>query len=629
MICSSLQHSLDTIISEFCNGEDLSTCHYESLQFSPSEQQAQISPVLLGEFVTDDSGSGIVHMAPDYGTDDFEACKAVGISPNTVDLLDKYGNFTSAAPSFLAGLNVFSGASETILEYLKCTGNFLSSSYYTHRYPYDWRTGKPVIQRATRQWFASISSILPQLKSSLEQVQFIPESGKDKMLNTLKGRTDWCISRQRHWGLPIPAIKNMSDDTIALDSHVINHVSNMIRSDPSGSDIWWNLPISKLLPYQPRVKYEKTFDTLDVWFDSGTVWSNFNQKSDLYLEGSDQYRGWFQSSLITSVSVKNEAPYKTVLTHGFVLDQKGQKMSKSIGNVVDPDEIVDKYGSDVLRLWALTSNFKNDVNIGPEIIKQVAENKRKIRNTLRFILGNLTGYERFSFKELLWIDKVMLNRLKEFNENCNKAKEAYDFPSVVQQICRFCAQDLSSFYFEILKDRLYTESLDSTARQGAQKVLVRILNILIDKIDFLMPFLSEDIKCHQLAFEDSDDSNDFNGFNGFEWIQKIRSDFVEWFNTSGKLDLNVKSTFQLDMKIIAPFEFRALLRPEDLKEIFMVASVELSFGGKFEISEIKASDRFKCPRCWTFNSMKIEELCPSCVKQTETMFNTEQKVHAI
>lgn len=297
MICSDLQHSLDTIISDFCVGADLSDSKYESLQFSPSEQP-NINPVILGDFVTDDSGSGIVHLAPDYGTDDFEACKSAGISPNAIDLLDKYGNFNSTAPSFLSGLNIFSGASETILEYLKCTGHFLSSSYYTHRYPYDWRTGKPVIQRATRQWFASISSIIPQLENSIEKVQFIPENGKDKMLKMLKSRNEWCISRQRHWGLPIPAIK--INDQIILDPSVINNVSNIIKLDPTGSDVWWTHSISALSLKKYNDDYEKRFDTLDVWFDSGTVWNNFREKADLYLEGSDQYRGWFQSSLITS-----------------------------------------------------------------------------------------------------------------------------------------------------------------------------------------------------------------------------------------------------------------------------------------------------------------------------------------
>lgn len=315
------------------------------------------------------------------------------------------------------------------------------------------------------------------------------------------------------------------------------------------------------------------------------------------------------------------------MTHGFVLDQKGQKMSKSIGNVVNPDEIVEKYGSDVLRLWALSANFKNDVNMGTEIINQVAETKRKIRNTLRFILGNLKGYEKSSYNEFRWIDKLMLARLKEFNEACKKSMESYDFPSVVQQLCRFCVQDLSAFYFEILKDRLYTEPFESPLRQGAQEVLIQILNVLIGKIELILPFLSEEIKNHQQNISEfSEDDYNFN-LDGFEWIQKIRSDFLEWFNTTGKSELKVKSTFQLDLKIVAPFEFRHVLTFEDFKEIFMVADVELIFGDKFQINEIKASQRFKCPRCWTFNSIENEELCPSCIKQIGRQSIEEQQVN--
>lgn len=310
VVCDKLQHSLDTIISNFCTGADLSTCQYESLRFAPGEPE-KIHPILVGDFVTEDSGSGLVHLAPDYGTDDFEACKTAGIEPNPQDFLSEAGDFTSAAPSFLKGMNIFSGASETILEYLKCTGNFLVSDYYTHRYPYDWRTKRPVIQRATRQWFASISSILPQLQESLETVKFIPEHGKDKMLAMLKNRMDWCISRQRHWGLPIPALKNVEDDSIVLDSKLVNRMAELIKESPSGSDIWWTRPLKDLFSNLNAEKMVKTFDTLDVWFDSGTVWSNFAYPADLYLEGSDQHRGWFQSSLITSGN--------SVLQHNYLI----------------------------------------------------------------------------------------------------------------------------------------------------------------------------------------------------------------------------------------------------------------------------------------------------------------------
>ncbi len=294
-------------------------------------------------------------------------------------------------------------------------------------------------------------------------------------------------------------------------------------------------------------------------------------------------------------------------------------MSKSVGNVVNPDEIVDKYGSDVLRLWAASSNFKMDVNIGPDIIKQVAENKRKIRNTLRFILGNLKGYQSGSVKHFRQIDLLMLSKLKEFQESCRLSFDSYDFPAVIQQLSLFCVQDLSAFYFEILKDRLYTEALESPLRQAAQSVLITILNSIHQIILPLMPFLAQEIQENSNSM-DSMDINELSvssafAVKQFEMIQQMRSDFLEWFNSKGKTELSVKNTFQLDIKIFCSSEFK--FNSEDLREIFMVAGVDLlQVSSSFKIESIKASDRCKCPRCWTFNSSNSKELCSRCIEQT-------------
>lgn len=439
-LCALLQHTLQVLKDDFCLGSDISSaCKYEMLSFSFHAAEPKMTPVISADFVTADSGTGIVHLAPDHGAEDYEACKAFGIAADCA-FLDDQGDFNASAPGFLRGLNVFAGANETILEYLKCSGNYLACAHHKHRYPIDWRTKKPVIQRATQQWFVSISELMEQLKGSLESVAFIPDSGKQKMLNMLQSRTEWCISRQRHWGLPIPAFR--SEDELVLRPDWVKHFAQLVRRE--GSDIWWTAPVDRLVPDNcaNASSLEKTFNTLDVWFDSGTVWSNFfrdensnsngvgHGKEAVYLEGSDQFRGWFQSSLITSVAVTGKSPYSRVISHGFVLDQSGQKMSKSLGNVVDPQSIVKAEGADVLRLWAASANFTADVSIGPDIVRQTAEGRRKIRNTLRFIVANLDGFDGrpIDWTCLRLLDKLAFGKLNSLLQSCRRHYESHNYP---------------------------------------------------------------------------------------------------------------------------------------------------------------------------------------------------------
>ena len=430
-LCTQMQHSLHVVKADFCLGSEIAAaCKYEKLSFSFEARASELGPVLATDFVTADSGTGIVHLAPDHGREDYEACKAIGISPDC-DFLNDQGDFNNSAPSFLRGMNVSTGANETILEYLKCAGAFLSSAYHKHRYPIDWRTKAPVIQRATQQWFVSISELMDQLKAALEAVTFVPDSGKQKMLNMLQSRTEWCISRQRHWGLPIPAFK--SGEELILRPDWVKHFAELVRSDASGSDIWWKRPAAELIPNSSdsSANLEKTFNTLDVWFDSGTVWTNFRDdcKETIYLEGSDQFRGWFQSSLITSVAVRDKSPFTKVISHGFVLDQDGHKMSKSLGNVVDPQDIVKAEGADVLRWWAASTNYAADVSIGTEILSQITESRRKLRNTLRFIVANLDGYDgrAIDWTQLRTIDKLAFGKLATIVKECKTSYEAHEY----------------------------------------------------------------------------------------------------------------------------------------------------------------------------------------------------------
>ncbi len=644
-----MQHSLHIVKEDFCLGSELAkSCKYEKLSFSFSTNSVEVGPILLADFVMAESGTGIVHLAPDHGMEDFNVCKSESILPDC-DYLNAQGDFNSSASSFLRGMNIFTGANETILEYLKCSGSFLACSYHRHRYPIDWRTKKPVIQRATQQWFVSISDLLSQLKSSLESVKFIPDTGKQKMLNMLQSRTEWCISRQRHWGLPIPAFKQ--GEELLLRSDWVKHFAEIVQKD--GSDAWWKLPTAELVPRGVDVaSLEKTFNTLDVWFDSGTVWSNFldDCPETVYLEGSDQFRGWFQSSLITSVAVKGKSPYSKVISHGFVLDHAGHKMSKSLGNVIDPQTIVNSEGADVLRLWAASTNYSADVSIGPEILSQISENRRKLRNTLRFIVANMEGFDGRSidWTELKTIDKLVYGKLAQVLKDCRQSYESHDFQKgnkqidvenvsfiqflVVNALQCFCVDDLSAFYLDTLKDRLYTEPISSSLRQATQALLKVMAKALVSALNPVTPFL-----CHEIALE--------LGLADFEWPEQkdefdceqyqqlvtLRNDFMELFRSKLRTRFNCKSTFALDVTISS----NALkLNEAELAELLQVAQVhQRSLSAEDEVDtfnllpdihlQVEYSDRQKCPRCWTFNAENEEIPCSKCQQQLTIPLNKQ------
>ncbi len=385
---------------------------------------------------------------------------------------------------------------------------------YKHRYPYDWRTKKPTIFRATEQWFASVEGFRSAALDSIDAVKWMPKSGKKRIHSMVINRGDWCISRQRSWGVPIPVFYKKDGSDVLINKETINHIQKIFKE--YGSDIWWEWNEKKLLPpnYEKEADvWKKGLDTMDVWFDSGSSWAavcmqrdELEYPADLYLEGSDQHRGWFQSSLLTSVAVNNLPPYKTVLTHGFALDENGRKMSKSLGNVVDPNIIINgganqklqpAYGADVLRLWVSSVDYSVDVPIGSNILRQLADVYRKVRNTARYILGNIHDYdpvkEDIEFNKLPILDKWMLHRLAEVSDEITSAYENYEFSKFFQVLQSFCVVDLSNFYLDIAKDRLYVSSKSQFRRKSCQYVLSKIIENLAVLIAPVLSHMAEDI----------------------------------------------------------------------------------------------------------------------------------------
>jgi len=474
--------------------------------------------VIGGDYITTEAGTGLVHTAPGHGVDDFNTGKKYGLP--VLCPVDEAGNLTAEAGPF-AGTNVLKDANPTILDALEGTGLLLKQERYEHRYPYDWRTKKPTIFRATEQWFASVEGFRAAALEAIAQVEWLPASGRNRIEAMVSERGDWCISRQRTWGVPIPVFYHRETGEVLLNQATLDHIQALIAEH--GADVWWERDEAGLLPAEyaaEAAQWRKGTDTMDVWFDSGSSWAGvlggiaggesrapeLHYPADLYLEGSDQHRGWFQSSLLTSVAVNGHAPYKRVLTHGFTLDEKGRKMSKSLGNVVDPAVLVEggknekqdpAYGADVLRLWVSSVDYSADVPLGPGIVKQLADVYRKVRNTARYLLGNLHDFDptrdAVPYAELPLLDQWMLQRTAALIDSVSGDFQRFEFYRFFQALQNFCVVDLSNVYLDIAKDRLYVSGAQEFRRRSCQTVLALVVERLAGLIAPVLCHMAEDI----------------------------------------------------------------------------------------------------------------------------------------
>ncbi|NES84840.1 MAG: isoleucine--tRNA ligase [Moorea sp. SIO2B7] len=648
-------------------GKDLEHCIYKHPLYDRE------SAILIGgDYVTTESGTGLVHTAPGHGQEDY----IVGQKYNLPILspVDAKGNFTEDAGQF-AGLNVLKDANEKIIEALQTENALLKEEAYVHKYPYDWRTKKPTIFRATEQWFASVEGFREAALEAIKTVKWIPAQGENRITPMVGDRSDWCISRQRSWGVPIPVFYDQESNEALLNAETINHVRDIIAE--KGSDVWWELSVEELLPEKYRNnghKYRKGEDTMDVWFDSGSSWAAVaNQREelkypvDMYLEGSDQHRGWFQSSLLTSVATNGIAPYKTVLTHGFVLDTKGHKMSKSLGNVVDPAVIIEggnnkkkepPYGADVLRLWVSSVDYSSDVPIGQEIIKQLSDIYRKIRNTARFLLGSLHDFDpeknSVAYEDLPELDQYMLHRITEVFTEVTEAFESYQFFRFFQTVQNFCVVDLSNFYLDIAKDRLYISHPDALRRRSCQTVLKVALENLAKAIAPVLCHMAEDI-WQFLPYNTSETSVFESGWVkmnsewknpelGASWaiLRDLRTE-VNKVMEQARVGKMIGSS--LDGKVllyVSNEELRGRLNSlnsadltgngvDELRYLFLASQVELvdsvemiqkaEYKGESELVSVAVvkADGEKCDRCWNYSTHVGEfkddpTICERCNK---------------
>ncbi|MCQ2793069.1 MAG: isoleucine--tRNA ligase [Bacilli bacterium] len=598
------------------------------------------SVILVGEHVTNESGTGLVHTAPGHGVDDFTVCQKYGIQPYCP--VDEHGKLTADCGDKLAGL-FYEDANKTVLEIIQNNGSLLKCDEIVHSYPHDWRTGKPVIFRATPQWFCSIGKIKDELLSEVQKVNWQPSWGKERISNMIKDRTDWCISRQRIWGVPIPIIY-AEDGTPITEKEVFDSIVSKFKE--FGSDIWFTKDAYYFLPegyknaHSPNGVFTKEKDIMDVWFDSGSsfnaVMINGGHKfpCDLYLEGADQFRGWFNSSLSVSVSCYDKAPYETVVSHGWVLDEKGEKMSKSKGNGIDPNKMANIYGADILRLWVSTVNYQQDVRISENLLKQVAEQYRKIRNTFKFLLGNLSNGEMSKFdpkkdmvNEFAAVDKFILAKLEDVKNSVIESFDHFDFASALTKIMTFMSSDLSSFYLDIGKDILYCESAKSLRRKQMQSVIYLLTSDLMRMLAPVLPFTMEEVHTNMPDYNNKsvallDYPKESHKFD--KSILEQYESFLAYRNDVNKAieDIRAKNIVGSSQEALIVTPDVAVLKEtgldkdlSELAKLLIVSKVELN--PSLKQVEAHRIDAVKCPRCWNYvdKLVKVDdevEVCERC-----------------
>lgn len=605
------------------------------------------SLIILGEHVTTDGGTGLVHTAPGHGEDDFIVGKKYGL--DVLCPVNDKGVFTKDAPGF-EGL-FYDDANKLVTEKLEEVGALKKLNFITHAYPHDWRTKKPVIYRATNQWFASIKDFRDDILAEINRVNWIPKWGETRLFNMVRDREDWCISRQRIWGVPIPVFYG-EDQTPIITDETIAHVANLFKEH--GSNVWFEREAKELLPegftseHSPNGEFTKEMDIMDVWFDSGSshegvleARDDLRRPADLYLEGSDQYRGWFNSSLSTSVAVTGRSPYESVLSHGFALDGQGRKMSKSIGNVVLPSKIMKQYGADILRLWVASVDYQADVRVSDDIIKQTAEGYRKIRNTFRFLLGNINDFDPMkdsvSEENLHEVDRYMLIKLQQLIKTVTKAYNDYDFQKVSNRIHQFCSQELSAFYLDFAKDILYIEAADDQRRRAIQTVYYETVVSLTKLITPILTHTAEEvwpyIPCQEAEYVQLTDMPEVREIAGEEalltkWdhFLAVRDDVLKALEEA-RAEKVIGKSLEAKITIQAKDEKtqRVLTEIDRLDQLFIVSKVELvndqvlQKGYDYVAVSVEKYEADKCERCWVADDEvgKVEThstLCPRCAE---------------